>query len=538
MSTTFTLETANRIANLTCDRIESVYISIYQMPELFEDFCDWLTSFAQTQCIGTRAAKRDDMLAIRDELQKLGYHTPFFGDNSLTDISEAAAHREKALQILIKLAQLLEAYPVKSLLLPRFCRDDVEGISDDFMLDPSTVARLQSEDPDNTCLILQATQLSHPDRVTVFDIFPHFEVALRQIDLWPAVLFWNHTTGAFAFIPVADIDDLRHIYSLAREPEPYAALNRLADARIPASHYFMQLSDFHLEEKTARLHTRELETLIVSQMESFDPKDTVEFLVTGDIVNSPTSADIKDSEEIIGFLERLKQEQMIFVLGNHDIEMYGLAFGDKHQKWQYLSGDYPKTKVYDDINVILMLFDSNVDGLLAEGKIGQKQMDAMKKQLDGIKDLDKYTLVAVLHHHVASTATYKFIMGNDRWRQEVGSAGFTDKGKQWFKRLLDADQFLAFLDSYGCTFVVHGHKHIPLVIKRDDMYIISCGSTTGYAKDFISYNSLKFNGKTLACTQFVEQKPESGIDRTDVMAFAVECKQVDGHTETIEGRHT
>jgi hypothetical protein len=54
------------------------------------------------------------------------------------------------------------------------------------------------------------------------------------------------------------------------------------------------------------------------------------------------------------------------------------------------------------------------------------------------------------------------------------------------------------------------------------MLIVSCGSSTGWVKDFRSYNSVKFSPKTVAVAQFVEQKPGAGLDRKDIMAFAVD----------------
>ena len=157
-------------------------------------------------------------------------------------------------------------------------------------------------------------------------------------------------------------------------------------------------------------------------------------------------------------------------------------------------------------------------GMLAQGEIGKEQMDDIKRQLSKVKNLESYTLVAVLHHHVAAASYYAHVYGNEQWRQEVGKY----KGREKFKRLKDADAFLDFLRSFGTRFILHGHKHIPLVIDMNDLFVIACGSSVGRNKDYLSYNMLKFSDGTLTCIQIVEQKPVEIMDRKDIMALAID----------------
>lgn len=49
-----------------------------------------------------------------------------------------------------------------------------------------------------------------------------------------------------------------------------------------------------------------------------------------------------------------------------------------------------------------MLFNSNTNGHLAEGKIGQEQMSEIGNILDKISDIWKYKLVAVFYHQVTN----------------------------------------------------------------------------------------------------------------------------------------
>ncbi|MCL2492396.1 MAG: metallophosphoesterase, partial [Coriobacteriia bacterium] len=317
-----------------------------------------------------------------------------------------------------------------------------------------------------------------------------------------------------AFVPVANSDELSHVFALAHGEKPFEQLNEYAQSKLPRSHYFLHLSDIHFGSKSGSRLQTQLETLVNTQVRTLDARDKIDFVVTGDHVNNPTDASVQSVRNFAEFLDTNSNDEAMFVLGNHDINRFGLALRHKNQRWQHIIGGYPKIKIIEDIGVIFMLFNSNTGGLFAQGEIGELQMQEMREQLARIKQLERYTLVAVLHHHVAAASYYAQVYGNDQWQEEVGRY----RGREKLKRLRDADQFLDFLREYDTKFILHGHKHIPIVIDMDRILVIACGSSIGKNKDYLSYNMLKFSKHTLACTQFVEQKPDAKFKRQDIMA--------------------
>lgn len=207
-------------------------------------------------------------------------------------------------------------------------------------------------------------------------------------------------------------------------------------------------------------------------------------------------------------------------MGNHDVNKVGLAFNRNNQTLANAVGRYPKIEVNDEIKVIFLLFNSNTNGHLAEGEIGQEQMAEMGNILDNVPDVWKYKLVAVLHHHVAYIEKPDFY--DEQWYKKILPKDFLENSL----RLIDADLFLEWLKQRNVKLVLHGHKHIPFISEFDGIHIISCGSSTGQVthkdrrKTYLSYNVLKFTKDAVVCSQFAEELLGAGVK--DIRSVVIE----------------
>jgi len=517
MGTLFNLRSANRIANLTCERVDATYHDITSSREVFDDFIASLEYCATHLCGHDRKA-RASIRALKRRLEAHGMpkNAQPHPEDEMDGI-DFHAHDPDVIEILQQLALALSAFPVKAILLPQV-RYDGHDPADDFITSAEVIAKLSQLNETCGTLILQPHERPTANRVTIFDAFPYFEVALRQLDLWPAVLFWDHESQAVAFIPVANEAELDQVFKLAGGADPFARLQTYADEKIPPAHYYLHLSDIHFTSFRPLPQFDRMKQLVDAQIETLHPEDTIDFVITGDNVQNPTERSIQLVREFNEYLDSLAHDGTLFVPGNHDLDRLGLSLRTKNKFWNYLSSGYPKIKIVEDIKVVFMLFNSNAGGLMAEGEIGRTQMKAMRTLLDEVEDLESYTPIVVVHHHVAAASYYDQVYGNERWRAEIGRY----RGKEKFKRLRDADEFLAFLRHYNTRFILHGHKHSPLVLDADGIIVIACGSSTGRNKDYVSYNMLKFSDGIMTCTQFVRPMPHARSERTDIMALAIE----------------
>lgn len=494
----FTLESANTVANLAFGKVLSCYRDIYSSEESYYEFMYFLDQFHENIYSNEIEKYQKNIRHIQETIQKFEhYKRPI--EQVYYDDTFIHFH-ESALMALRELSEILERCTIKSLLLPRMC---AKSHDDDFMISAETLRRLVHRHPGDSCLILQPQERLRA--ATIFDAFPNFEVALRQADLWPAVLFWDSHED-YAFVPIKHEDELRYLYEVIRfERQPIGELKRIAEKKKKPSHYLFQLSDLHFGAKNVDIAQRRLKNLIKSQLSNIDFDDNISFLITGDAVDSPNDSAENEYRDFSNYLEDYWGQKPIRVLGNHDVNNHGLAFSHGNQKVANMVGDYPKIKKLENFKVILLLFNSNTNGNLAEGEIGTAQMAEMGNLLDRLDNLQGYLLIAIMHHHLVPIPQPDYF--DMKWYKKILPRDLIEEAL----RLVDADLFIEWLKQRNVKFVLHGHKHIPFITKHDEINIISCGSSTGQirhkekGKTFISYNMLKISKKAVTCTQFAEE---------------------------------
>ena len=317
----------------------------------------------------------------------------------------------------------------------------------------------------------------------------------------------------YAFIPVNNKEELINLFRIVKyDVHPINELQRIAEKK-PATpcRYIFQLSDLHFGAKSVDDKERRLKTLIKKQLSSIKQNDNVSFVITGDVVDSPNRRNQNKYLSLVDYIKEKSGNDPIRVYGNHDINNLGLSFAPNNQRIVNLTGDYPNIEVLEDVKVILLLFNSNTYGHLAEGEIGSAQMLEMGNKLDLIEDVDNYNLIAVLHHHLLPIE--KPIFYDQQWYERIVPKHILERTL----RLRDAREFIKWLHNRNVKIVLHGHKHIPVILEDDNMTIVGCGSSTGKVvhieegKTFMSYNLLKIQGNTVTCTQFAEEIYGTGV---------------------------
>lgn len=530
----FSLETANTIANLAFGKVLSCYRDIFSTEARYWEFKEFLNSFDDNFFVGDWEQPHD----WHDEFVfKNRHHRRDFYYETIRGIERCLDRRQdeykygldgdfeqsryiqdrELIERLGNLSDIIKQCRVKSLLLPKpYGKENV--INDEFMTSQSTLKRLLHWHPDDSCLILQPKERPNSNNITIFDAFPNFDFALRQLDLWPAVMFWNNRND-YIFAPIYDIEDLEEMYAIMHyeRRDSFGELRRFVSNKTKpeAPHYYLHLSDLHFGAKKTPVNGRRLKSLIDKQVESLikeHSESTVNFIITGDTLDSPNK---KNTNDFLNFQDFVSERSNnanspIMVLGNHDINSHGLAFGKNNQSLIDSLGQYPKIEIDEDIKVLFLLFNSNVNGSLAEGEIGIDQLSEMGNKLDKIKNLSDYKMVAVLHHHVIEIPKPEW--HTERWYKKLVPTNFLEKAL----RLRDADIFKEWLSKRNVKLVLHGHKHVPFIGKDGEINIVACGSSTGQIenidprKTYISYNILKFNKNSVMCTLCAEELLGSG----------------------------
>lgn len=226
------------------------------------------------------------------------------------------------------------------------------------------------------------------------------------------------------------------------------------------SHYIFQLSDLHFGAKNVDIAERRLKSLVKSQLSKIELGDSVNFVITGDAVDSPKQTTEANYSNFAEYVEDRCGQKPIRILGNHDINSHGIAVFHGNQHIAKIVGKYPKIKIIEESKVILLLFNSNTNGNLAEGEIGIAQMSEMGNLLDNVENLESYLLIAVLHHHLLPIPKPNYY--DQKWFEKILPSNFMDMSL----KLLDADLFFEWLRRRNVRIVLHGHKHIPFFFCR------------------------------------------------------------------------
>lgn len=511
----FTLEAANSVANLSEGKIITCYEDIMNSEEDFFSFLDFVNTF-EDYAYMKHPSFSMDMQRIRRKMDN-SYWRSGDGNNSKDEVNH---YNSELLDCLEILSNILKRCKTKSLLLPSIGYNDYQH--NNFIMSEDTMHRLVDMHPGNSCLILQPRQAPHRNKISILNAFPHFEVALRNINLWPAVLLWDKND--FSFLPVKNLDELLNIYKVLKyEKNPLSLLNQKYGHRSSSNHIYFHLSDLHFGNNNLLIAQRRLKALVKKQMKDMDPYSNFDVIITGDMVDSPKESYYIMYKSFADEIEAMIGKPPISVVGNHDIYNYGLAlFSNKKTVAQIVSDFSNEDKIIidDEQKVIFLKFNSVTDkAFLAEGKIGSFQLAEMGNELDKIANISEYTLIALLHHHVTNIPKPDWY--DKKWFQKLMPATVHDETV----KLIDSDIFLEWLKLRNVKLVMHGHKHIPYVEKHEQVNIVACGSSTGNIahkekeKTYISYNVININKKNITCIQYAEEVYGSGAKHINTSVF-------------------
>lgn len=344
--------------------------------------------------------------------------------------------------------------------------------------------------------------------------YKYFLEALYQIDEWPGILVFKEEQ--WAFYSVTNLSQVNGIFLAINQGTVFD--NNYYNQ---ADSYIVQLSDLHLGTKNKAKGKVVLEESLAELCPSLHSKYPIKFLITGDLMNSPNRKNMYEASSFMNMLKKQYKGDVTFILGNHDVIVHGFNFM-KRQKAKvvaYLLGE--NIKVLENEKIILIKINSTVEGNLARGKVGKIQLEEIDDELASIENINEYTLMAMVHHHVLEIPRDDFLKA--KWHEKI----FVGKIVENSKVLMDAEDLIAWLSKHHIQYVFHGHKHLPFFNYHQGLYVISGGSSCGGgAKEsksrYLSYNVLKYNHqskKLKYCFIFYDDMTKQERQRIKVHVF-------------------
>lgn len=351
------------------------------------------------------------------------------------------------------------------------------------------------------------------DDLSFLDPFPAFFKAIQNAEKWGGILIFNNQENAF--YPLHNNNDLKYLNNKLNTLD-----NLFFNNHDDSDLYILQLSDLHLgRDKTTKGLNRLRISLdeLIPKLESNYP---LEILITGDLMESPNRRNMYLANDFMNELKKKYKADVTFILGNHDMIVHGfnLLRRQKSKVIAYLLGEH--IKVLEKQKIIFIKIDTTSEGNLARGKVGNRQLNEIDDELEAISNLQDYTLIAMLHHHVYPIDKAQFL--KTKWHEKT----FINNIIETSKALIDADILIEWLNKRNIKYVLHGHKHLPFFRYIEGKYIISGGSSTGGLKEskskYISYNLIKYdvdNQRMKNCLIFYDDKAKSDCQRVEVYLF-------------------
>jgi 3',5'-cyclic AMP phosphodiesterase CpdA len=255
---------------------------------------------------------------------------------------------------------------------------------------------------------------------------------------------------------------LAHLSDPHLPPLPAARLRDLAGKR--ALGYLNWTRNRH------KYHRREVLDALVADLQAQRPDHIA---VTGDLVNLALDAEFAPAQ---AWLESVGTPEHVSVIpGNHDAYVRATrhrfvdSFGD------YLRGDagtegepFPFLRRRGPLALIGVSSAVPTPPLMATGKLGRTQLDALDSQLSRLSDEDAFRVLLV-HHPLHS---------NSR-----------------MKRLTDSGALRAVLKARGADLVLHGHDHIhsTMWVEGTDKQIPAIGVPSASALAHRHYPAAAYN---------------------------------------------
>ena len=255
---------------------------------------------------------------------------------------------------------------------------------------------------------------------------------------------------------------LAHLSDPHLPPLPAARLRDLAGKR--ALGYLNWTRNRH------KYHRRDVLDALVADMQAQRPDHVA---VTGDLVNLALDAEFAPAR---AWLESVGTPEHVTVIpGNHDAYVRATRHRFAGDFGDYLRDDaaaeggaFPFLRRRGPLALIGMSSAVPTPPLMATGRLGRPQLDALDRHLSQLSAEDAFRVLLV-HHPLHSTSR--------------------------MKRLTDSDRLRAVLKLRGVDLVLHGHDHIhsTMWVEGADKHIPAIGVPSASALAHKHYPAAAYN---------------------------------------------
>jgi predicted MPP superfamily phosphohydrolase len=382
--------------------------------------------------------------------------------------------------------------------------------------------------PGHDILVLIPNYYDPRENLKVLDPIRAASDALKHRDLWPGAIFILRN-GQSTFLPldegyrrlgeVADVISSQHREG-AQDGEGLQRrlseiITRPRQAESNPNRRLIHLSDLHFGTDRASETQVALQIAIKKRNESVD-----QIVITGDLFDQPRKGHAQQFRNFCQQLQMISDgRKPIVVPGNHDQRVFGNDFRGFGRRLRELADlEWQQVFIDDQSRLVFLCFESSRSQDLARGEVDGSQLLRVGTQweTDNVSGkFDEYMKVALVHHHPYPYAT-------PRETTILDPRGWV--GRESFIEMRGAEQLLSWCSGREVSLLLHGHKHIPRLIKDyvsdgatppsyREITTVGCGSSLGAGNKPLSFNVVDWQPETKAWTVDFQ------VDRGDGQGF-------------------
>ena len=348
-------------------------------------------------------------------------------------------------------------------------------------------------------LILHLNEAPEKD-FAITDIYPPFHSALSKSTRWPGILLWRKSDEPLFFpLPTEKPEDaIQWIFSRVdgvTNSSVHLLMRLYMDAfpscRIDAASRLtlVHLSDTHIGSKNSIERIIRVKDLLKDYVNDNRGDSSVQFLLSGDIMQSPDEGNVICANDFHDYLKDLQPcgRDPIFVLGNHDLRRKGVL-RNRPASSSLIPAFNTRIEWIPDHPVGILCWNSADGGRMARGKITGEQYRTIEERLNLSSGGNTNSiLISLLHHHPLQFRRLDPEMRRFHMKTLGASLRkFIGSAYEHMDGLTEAQGFVRFCDSHGVKVILHGHKHIPIagkipehLLENGPIRIFGCGSAVG-----------------------------------------------------------
>ena len=348
-------------------------------------------------------------------------------------------------------------------------------------------------------LILHLNEAPEKD-FAITDIYPPFHSALSKSTRWPGILLWRKSDEPLFFpLPTEKPEDaIQWIFSRVdgfTNSSVHLLMRLYMDAfpscRIDAASRLtlVHLSDTHIGSKNSIERIIRVKDLLKDYVNDNRGDSSVQFLLSGDIMQSPDEGNVICANDFHDYLKDLQPcgRDPIFVLGNHDLRRKGVL-RNRPASSSLIPAFNTRIEWIPDHPVGILCWNSADGGRMARGKITGEQYRTIEERLNLSSGGNTNSiLISLLHHHPLQFRRLDPEMRRFHMKTLGASLRkFIGSAYEHMDGLTEAQGFVRFCDSHGVKVILHGHKHIPIagkipehLLENGPILIFGCGSAVG-----------------------------------------------------------